>query len=318
MANIIEIGQAEAGQKLLHFLERRLGFLRADIYRWLRTGQIRVNGGRAQPERRLESGDVLRLPPQAGSINARPLGSCDLKQGDLGLDLPIIFQDESLLVLDKPSGLPVQSGTGHNDSISSRLMAACASGAYVPAPAHRLDLYASGLLLVGKTHERQAWLHELFRSAKAELEREYICWVMGNAMELFEQKSLCTDFLYVETGLDGRERMAALPEGEEKPETKEAKAIFRCLETRMHQRLGKISLVWARLLTGRKHQIRVQLSSRALPLLGDWRYGGPEAMPLMLHSTRLSLPPFGADDDVLNFSSRPQWPGLFDIEDVYG
>lgn len=317
MANMIEIGQAEAGQKLLHFLERRLGLARADIYRWLRTGQLRVNGGRAKPEQRLESGDVLRLPPQSGDLSALPLATCELKQGALGLDLPVIFQDESLLVLDKPSGLPVQGGTGHEDSVSSRLKTACGEDTYVPAPAHRLDLYASGLLLAGKTHERQAWLHELFRSSKPELGREYLCWVMGDASELFAQETPCTDFLYVEMGLDGRERMAALQEGEQNPEAKEGRALYRCLETRMHQRLGKVSLMWARLLTGRKHQIRVQLSSRGLPLLGDSRYGGPDAMPLMLHATRLSLPPFEEGDLARRFSSRPQWPAFFDTGDDY-
>lgn len=315
MGNRIEIGKAEAGQQILRFLERRLSCPRSLIYRWLRNGEVRVNGGRSKPDRVLEYGDVLRLPPQAAGMGEnyapgadKALGKdvCDITQEAIGAELRIVFQDSSLLVLDKPFGLPAQGGTGHADSVASRLKEAC-SGRYVPAPAHRLDLHASGLILCGKTHRRQSALHNLFRAADSALEREYLCWVRGDASKMFPQSVLCTDMLAENRCSDGRERMEISSNG------KETKTYFKCLKVLLHEKYGSVSLVKARLLTGRKHQIRVQLASRFLPLLGDGRYGGPTGLNMMLHACRLRLP--GLAPEGGEFISVPRWDGFFAVGD---
>lgn len=309
MANKLEVGPAEAGQSILRFLERRLSCPKASIYRWLRSGEIRVNGGRGKPDRVLKAGDLVRVPPQAGAGGGQSLAACVLEQGALGDDLRIIFQDDELLVLDKPFGLPVHGGTRHKDSLSSRLKAACGEGEYVPAPAHRLDLHASGLILAGKTHAAQTSLHELFRESKLELEREYLCWVRGNAAVTFAEPLLCSDFLAEKIDSKGRERMAVVTDAE----GKEARAFYHCLDVREDAKFGTISLVRARLLTGRKHQIRVQLASRRFPLLGDWRYGGSRLVSMMLHASRVVVP--GPEPRV--FVSVPRWAGVFAVGDEH-
>lgn len=326
MAKMIEIGPAEAGQQLGRFLERRLDLPRALVFRWLREGQVRVNGGRAKAARLLEAGDVLRLPPQAGLTEASALQPCRIAPGALGPDVKIIFQDEEILVLDKPYGLPMHGGTRHTDSLAARIKDACGKDFYVPAPAHRLDLHASGLILAGKTHAAQTRLHALFREAKYELEREYLCWARGNAGETFAEPLLCTDFIIEERDTKGRERMAvttAVQDPENAPQnslnnspenSKEARALYHCLEVRRHPEFGQVSLIKARLLTGRKHQIRAQLAARRFPLLGDWRYGGSKKISMMLHASRLALP----DHHPAVFTSNPPWQGFFAVNSPDG
>ena len=308
MANKLEVGPAEAGQSILRFLERRLNCPKASIYRWLRSGEIRVNGGRGKPDRVLAAGDLVRVPPQAGDENGPALSACMIGQAALGQNLRIIFQDNEILVLDKPRGLPVHGGTRHKDSLAGRIKAACLAdcgeGAYVPAPAHRLDLQASGLILAGKTHASQVRLHALFRESKIELEREYLCWVRGNAVATFTEALLCVDFLSEERDAKGRERAAVVSEG-----GKEARAWYNCLEVRNDAKFGTVSLMRAKLLTGRKHQIRVQLAARGFPLLGDWRYGGSRQIPMMLHAGRVALPAPNARI----FISVPDWTGIFTV-----
>lgn len=337
MANKLEIGPAEAGRRLARFLESRLSLPRGLVRKWLRTGQVRVNGKRSQPERLLAAGDVVRLPPWAegGGEALRP---CPVPPGALGPDVGLVYQDEELLVLNKPYGLPVHGGTRHRDSLSARLKAACGEGFYPPAPAHRLDLHASGLILAGKTHASQTALHALFREAKEELGREYLCWTRGDAAEIFPVPSLCVDWLAEEQDAEGRERMSViaagsypaagscgLPEFAAGPESAakappqtvwEARAFYHCLDVRAHPKFGPVSLIRARLLTGRKHQIRVQLAARGLPLLGDRRYGGPGRVSMMLHACRVTLPgdlyPGGQFVDAPRlFASRPDWPEFF-------
>ena len=328
MSRMVTVGPAEGGQKLLRYLERSLGCPRADIYRWLRTGQIRVNGGRVKPERLLETGDEIRLPPQAGAADAKApaegLRACEMGPEMLGQGLAIVWQNEDILVLDKPSGLPVQGGSGHEDSVAARLKAACPAGCYVPAPAHRLDLHASGLLLCGKTHAEQTRLHGLFRESKAELERGYLCWVKGDAAQIFAERRLLEDFVAPERVpekravgyADGksaavwRERMAVV--NSSTPGAKPARAYYLCLSTVPDSRLGMVSLMQAWLLTGRKHQIRVQLAARGFPLLGDGRYGGTTGFEFMLHAWQISLPLPGGP---LRLKSLPNWPGRFAVPD---
>lgn len=344
MANKLEIGPADAGAQLARFLERRLSLPRGLVRKWLRTGQVRVNGKRSQPERPLLAGDVVRLPPWAEG-GGEALCPCTVEPDALGPDVGLVYQDEGLLVLNKPYGLPVHGGTRHRDSLSARLKAACGAGFYPPAPAHRLDLHASGLILAGKTHAAQTALHALFREAKDELGREYLCWTRGDAAEIFPVPSLCVDWLTEELDAEGRERMSVVaagpdlaagsyglrpesadwPDDAEKAPPKtvwEARAFYHCLDVRAHPKFGPASLIRARLLTGRKHQIRVQLAARGLPLLGDRRYGGPGRVSMMLHASRVSLPgalfPGGLNvDEPRRFVSNPDWPEFFAPGDVY-
>lgn len=304
----LAVSRAEAGMKLAGFLERRLDpeVPRAAIMRWIRTGQVRVDGGRAKPFDRLAEGALVRLPPQAheqlrrraaepengaSARNARsPLSSVGREAAP---DLDIAYQDERLLVLAKPAGLPTQPGSKHDDSLAARLAARFAEADYVPAPAHRLDRDTSGLVLAGLTHEAQFALHELFAGRGEErVVKDYLAWAEGDWPS---RQALLMEDRLDRTGERGRERVQSAADGR----------LALAAAALLNRREGA-SLLLVRLYTGRRHQIRVQLASRGHPILGDRKYGGPafrDNPGLALHAWRLEVPGFGV------FESPPAWRG---------
>ena len=305
----IAIGRAEAGQSLRRFLQRRLGLPAGMLYRWMRSGQIRVNSRRCQGDRPLAEGDFVRLPPQAAALadvdwrdlQGRPLAVCTLDQNKLGADLPIVHQDENLLVLNKPSGLAVHGGSGQHDSVTLRLRRACPADVFVPVPAHRLDKPASGLLLAGKTQTSLRHLHVLFKTTQ--IDKDYLCWAQGDFAphvhtDTAEEGTVFEDMLH----LSGFKDQGAGDEGGQR-----AVSICYFLDAYRHPGMGIVSLLRVRLLTGRKHQIRRQLSDRGFPLVGDQRYNGPPFPKLLLHAARLGLP----DASGLELICPPDWPDPF-------
>ena len=163
------VDPAEAGQKLIGFLARRLDrkVPKAALQRWIRTGQVRVDGSRAKPGMRLQSGQEIRIPPHDLEISPAPRTP--------RTDLAILHEAEDLLILDKPAGLPVHPGTGHADSVSSRLKTRFAALPWTPTPAHRLDRDTSGLLATAKSYARLQALHSLWRSGL--VRKAYLAWV---------------------------------------------------------------------------------------------------------------------------------------------
>jgi len=319
-SNLLFVAPAEAGQKLLRFLERRLQAPRPSIYHWLRTGQIRVNKGRVKAGHLLATGDEVRLPPQA--LNEIPQGdSLDNSAAHLQINprellpgLRIIHQDEYLLALNKPAGLPVQPGSKHVDSVSVRLRNSAGTSVFIPAPAHRLDKQCAGLLVAGKTHLYQCYLHSLFAAEKPLLEREYLLWVKGILELLPETKFV--DFLTPKTNTGGTERIKAVTSSDNAIASKAA-AFYTTIKVLHDSPCGQATLLKARLLTGRKHQIRVQCATRGHEIIGDVRYGGPFFRRMLLHSFRLHLPACpdfrGQSFPEYNLQSLPEWPAPFDV-----
>ncbi|MDR2502832.1 MAG: RluA family pseudouridine synthase [Deltaproteobacteria bacterium] len=309
----VSIGRAEAGQNLRRFLQRRLGLPAGMLYRWMRSGQIRVNSKRCQGDMLLAEGDFVRLPPQAAALacmngrdlQGQQLGICTPDQKKLGADLPIVHQDENLLVLNKPSGLAVHGGSGQHDSVTRRLRLACPADAFVPAPAHRLDKPASGLLLAGKTQTVLRRLHALFKATQ--IDKDYLCWARGDftlhaQAGVTKEGAILEDMLHL-SGFKDRE-------GHEEERIQPAVSVCYFLDTYHHPHMGVLSLLRVRLLTGRKHQIRRQLSGRGFPLVGDQRYNGPPFPRLLLHAVRLRLP----DMPGLELNCPPDWPEPFQTD----
>jgi 23S rRNA pseudouridine955/2504/2580 synthase len=200
--------------------------------------------------------------------------------------LDIVAKLPALLVLNKPAGLPVQPGSGHTDSVTSRL-AYFAHSPFKPTPAHRLDKDSSGLLLVATSYERLRALHEAF--ALRTLKKTYLAWAEG----VWPEDGPCAlrDFLE-KTGEPGR-RKVRIGQG------REALCEVVCL-----RREGRRSLLGVNLLTGRTHQIRAQLSFRGHPICGDVKYGAhPRRGGLLLHAFSLELP------DGERFVCPPPWTG---------
>ncbi|MDL2207417.1 RluA family pseudouridine synthase [Desulfovibrio sp. OttesenSCG-928-M16] len=332
------VTRSEAGLKLLRFLERRLeSSARSPLHKWIRTGQVRVNGRRAKAFDLVAEGDEIRVPPFAALLRKAANDDCRSTLPNIA----VLCAEKDYLVLCKPGGLPVQGGSGHSDSVAHRLQQAFAGNDYVPAPAHRLDRDTSGLLLAGRNAMAQKRLHGLF--AEGRIGKDYLAWV-GGAPPWSGPRLLADRLKKALPDEKGREGMCCLPGGldlaPENPALARTLAEFNAkagadatlaalsLILPLGPRLTlcaapyashTASLLLIRLLSGRKHQIRVQLASRGLPILGDRRYG-PEAAcaaPLLLHAWRLQLPwPESANEceTPRQYCLAPDWPAAFAVD----
>ncbi|MHC1791753.1 RluA family pseudouridine synthase [Solidesulfovibrio sp.] len=300
---------AEAGQKLLQYLARRLGagLPQAVLQKFIRTGQVRLDGKRCKPFDRVGQGQLVRVPPydpegtggpgQAGDRltatdtpapaghpgRARPTGkpapALAARAKAAGTTYPpldILHEDDELVVVVKPAGLPVHPGSGHAVALTTLLQARYPGAPFRPTPAHRLDRDTTGLLLVAKSYRALRRIHDAMLTGEAR--KDYLAWVWGRWLLGEENEWVTLRDVLAKEGGPGRERVVAGEVG------KEAVAKVRLLAV-----MPTASLVEVRLETGRTHQIRAQLASRGYPLVGDAKYGGG-APPMRLHAWRLVLP----------------------------
>ena len=277
------VSSEESGQKLLQFLQRRLDLPATLLHRWMRTGQIRLNGGRVKAFERVKTGDIVRLPPFAGKIS----GNCG-KAETVGEPLEIVGKAGNILALAKPAGLAVHGGTGQVDSVCARLEAQFGNLPFRPVPAHRLDRDTSGILLCGASYEALAGLQGALRNHQTH--KEYLAWVEGR----FETSQLLVGRI-AKLGPKGREKMQLSAQG------KLALCLARPLDSN-----NDASLVQLRLLTGRTHQIRAQMAAIGHPVLGDVKYGAQKRSGgMLLHAFRVILP------EGATFTCPPSWSGGF-------
>ncbi len=302
--NALIVSREEAGQKLLNFLQRRLEAANGELHKWIRSGQVRINGGRAKAFDRVEEGDAVRVPPFA-SARASDAPTPGASPHEHASRLPIVYEDDDILILNKAAGLPTQGGSGHADSAVSRLAAMFSGSTFLPAPVHRLDKDTSGLMLAVKCY---ASLRK-FSDALAGREglpprKEYLAWIWGRWPHSEEYR--LRDLLKKN---EHERKMEA-----DGPEGREAESIVRPLETR---RIGEktATLMLIRLLTGRTHQIRVQFSSRGYPLVGDGKYGRKDGTALKLHAFRLTLPEYEGGSPLV-VSCLPPWKKPWDIPET--
>ena len=253
-ARVVEVGAGRNGQRIDNFLIATLkGMPRSHIYRLLRTGQVRVNKGRIKPTYRVREGDQVRLPPAETKAEAQTRIPLDLVAA---LEQAIRFEDEQLLVIDKPAGLPVHGGTGLRHGLIEALKL-LRPGAPDIALAHRLDRYTSGCLLVAKDRASLPALTALFRDSQ--VEKRYHLLVKGRW-----QGGTRTVAAPLRRGRlrSGERRVEIDHEG------RESETEFRLLIA-----YNGASLLEARLRTGRTHQIRVHAAAVGYPLAGDDKYG---------------------------------------------
>ena len=307
--NILVAHRAESGLKLLRFLERRTCLPRALLHRWLRTGQIRLNGRRVKPFVRVQTDDGVRLPPFA--LDMMGEGKALLVSGDKPLLPPPLFgvlpggslenppflasigHKGDIWALYKVPGLPTHGGTGHSDSLAARLAARYAGAPFIPVPAHRLDRDTSGVLLAAASCKALQTLHDALRERRTF--KEYLAWVRGGWP--FEDLRLLRHHLRKQ-GTAGFEKVrVALPQAEH-ASSREALCLVQPLKIRTEMSLLRICL-----LTGRTHQIRAQLAAMGHPVLGDGKYGADRAGRMFLHAARVVLP------DGTVFACPPPWRG---------
>jgi len=250
------IGEEEQGQRLDNFLIRICkGVPKSHLYRILRSGEVRVNSGRVDATYRLRDGDKLRIPPIR--LAERPQNEVD-EAAKQRVDLPIIFEDEAMLVIDKPEGIAVHGGSGVSFGVIEALRRQRPQAKFLEL-AHRLDRETSGILLVGKKRLALTALHDMFREHGAGADKRYLVMVKGRWMNATQHVKLP---LYKYLTDSGERRVSVNAEG------KPSHTVFRLLA-----RWPGVSLLEAQLKTGRTHQIRVHLSHLGFPILGDEKYG---------------------------------------------
>lgn len=252
----VVIAEEEAGQRLDNFLIRHCkGVPKSHVYRILRSGEVRVNSRRVDATYRLVMGDKLRIPPIR--IAERPQNEVD-EAAKQRVDLPIIYEDEALLVIDKPEGIAVHGGSGVSFGVIEALRRQRPLAKFLEL-AHRLDRETSGILLVGKKRLALTALHDMFREHGAGADKRYLVLVKGRWMNTTQHVKLPLHKFLTE---GGERRVMVRDDG------KASHTVFRLLA-----RWPEMSLLEAQLKTGRTHQIRVHLAHLGFPILGDEKYG---------------------------------------------
>jgi 23S rRNA pseudouridine955/2504/2580 synthase len=254
-ARHIEVGEERAGQRLDNFLMRLLGDVpRSRVYRLVRRGEVRVNGRRAKPEQRLQWRDSVRVPPlRREESNPSAAPSARLLEA---MAQAIAYEDERLIVLDKPPGVAVHGGSGVSFGVIEALRALRPKDSLELV--HRLDRDTSGCLLIARKSSALRSLHALLREGR--FEKGYLALVKGH-WNLGHKR--ITAALRTDLRVHGERTVRVHPHG------KAAVSEFRPI-----QFFGKkATLVEVALHTGRTHQIRVHAAHAGHPIAGDEKYG---------------------------------------------
>ncbi len=246
---MVQIGPEHHGQRLDNFLLRLCkGVPKSHLYKAIRGGEVRVNRGRVAVDFRISEGDTVRVPPlrlPQEVVRFVPAGH-----------FPIIYEDDAMLVIDKPSGVAAHGGSGVSFGVIEQLRAARPDARFLEL-AHRLDRETSGLLMVGKKRSALVALHDALREGRTT--KKYFALVEGDWQNARQHIRLP---LLKWTTASGERRVKVDPSGQH------AHTIVSSVE-----RFGRFSLVEAELKTGRTHQIRVHLAQSGHALVSDDKYG---------------------------------------------
>ena len=253
----VAIDSERAGQRIDNFLRTELpGVPKGRLYRLLRRGEVRVNGGRIKAEYKLAEGDEVRIPPARIREEGAPPSQ---KMTNDILD-SVIYEDKRLLVLNKPSGIAVHGGSGISHGVIE-LMRHARPELKDLALVHRIDRETSGCLVLTKKRSALRDLHECFRDGK--VEKNYLALVVGD-WQLGEQNIDAP--LYVQNREQGERHVIVNHKG--KPAL---------TKVSLSRTFGDYSLLQCAPQTGRTHQIRVHLEHAGHPIAGDERYGDDDA-----------------------------------------
>ncbi len=261
----LQIGPDEEGSRLDRVLLRRLGpSLRGRIMRLIRRGNVRVNGKRSKPETRLHAGDVIFLPASLRQLKTAD-SSFRVYPGQWNVpmpEIPILYEDEDLVVVNKPAGVVVHGGSGHRVGLVEILRHKL--GPCELRLAHRLDRDTSGCLLLVKRLEVLRHLSRAFHERS--IQKTYLAWVAGHPYPHSGrlQHELAKGLLR------GGERMVAVREGGKSAVTDYQVIMLAEWEN------WPFSLLALQPQSGRTHQLRVQLQASGHAILGDRKYGRRE------------------------------------------
>lgn len=253
----VRIGHDADGQRLDNYLLRiAKGVPKSHIYRIVRAGEVRINKKRVTVDTRLALGDELRVPPIRVATQPKP---ARVKPID-DQDLPILYEDEHLIVVDKPAGLAAHGGSGVSFGLIERVRASRPNQPYLEL-AHRLDRETSGVMILAKTRKALVRLHEMMRDG--EVHKSYRTLVLGDWVN-DRQHVKVPLFKYVTSS------------GERRVRVDEEKGLPSHTVFQLIERFGDVSYLSVDLKTGRTHQIRVHAQYCGHPLVGDEKYGNFE------------------------------------------
>jgi 23S rRNA pseudouridine955/2504/2580 synthase len=271
----IEVTEDDAGQRIDNYLLARLkGVPKSRIYRILRSGEVRINSKRVGPEQKVLAGDRIRIPPVRVAERDEDVAAPHFR-------MPILFEDEALIAIDKPSGLAVHGGSGVAHGVIESLRSMRPQARFLEL-VHRLDRDTSGVLLIAKKRSALTVLHEMMRERA--MDKRYLAGVSGRFRN---ERQRVRVSLTKRVNSAGEKRVSVSEDGQE------AETVLRLVE-----RGPEFSLLEAELLTGRTHQIRVHLAHLGHPVLGDDKYGDFELNKrlrkeglkrMFLHAAKLSF-----------------------------
>jgi 23S rRNA pseudouridine955/2504/2580 synthase len=274
---MVRVDSDRAGQRLDNFLSARLkGVPRSAIYRMIRTGQVRINGSRCKASSRLHEGDEVRIPPaQTRERGEHTVSDAVCRQ----IESALIYEDEDVLVVDKPSGMAVHSGSGLPWGLID-VVRKLRTGEFIEL-VHRLDRETSGCLVLARSGAALNHLSALFREGG--VDKRYLCLMNGVLREALTEVDV--PLLKIQRGGQAEVEVSELG--------KPALTRFKLLQS-----FSGSSYTEAELLTGRTHQIRVHAKHIGHPLAGDDRYADKESVRtwrkqglsrLFLHAHRLAF-----------------------------
>lgn len=277
VVQFIEIDAGADEQRLDNFLMATLkGVPKSHIYRLIRSGQVRVNKGRAKQTQRLSIGDVVRIPPvRTVQRTSEPVSAEELPA------LSFLYQDDYLWVINKPAGLAVHGGSGHRLGLIEALRVMHPEERQLEL-VHRLDRDTSGAIIVARKRATLRLMQRLLQEGG--VERFY--WLLSNG---FTRQQSTIEAPLLRQNEEGKRKMIVSKAG------RPSKTNFRLLAEQ-----AEAQLIEAQLITGRTHQIRVHAQFGGFSIFGDDRYGEFErdarlaeilsaSLPLFLHARRLAF-----------------------------
>lgn len=251
---MLEVTEDSAGQRIDNFLCARLkGVPRTRIYRIIRKGEVRVNKGRIKADYKLQPGDVVRIPPvRVAEVNELPQAGKGLRQA---IEEAVLYEDDSLLIINKPSGLAVHGGSGIKLGLIETLRQLRPDARFLEL-VHRLDRDTSGCVMIAKKRSMLRYLHDLLRTNK--VTKHYQALVIGD----WPNRKTKVDAPLQKNTLQSGERMVVADAA--------GKASLTRFEVR--QRFNGYTLVQAYPVSGRTHQIRVHCQFAGHSIAGDEKY----------------------------------------------
>jgi len=286
----VTVDEDSAGQRLDNFLMRTLkGVPKTHVYRIIRSGEVRINRGRASADTRLELGDMVRLPPVRVSAAPADKDAAAVP----AREFPVLFEDEWVLAIDKPAGVAVHGGSGVNFGVIEQLRRARPQAKFLEL-VHRLDRETSGILLLAKKRAALTRLQDQFR--ERETGKTYLALALGHWPARLKV-------------LDAPLHKYLLPDGERRvkvvakddPDGMRSVTLVKVrqrIPLALSAQVTEMSLLEVTIKTGRTHQIRVHLASSGHPIAGDDKYGqfdanrllqGHQLRRMFLHAWRLQF-----------------------------